>query len=44
MTATGTTYVMIGLEHSGKIRLESVHNRAVSHITMAELELVCVYT
>jgi hypothetical protein len=36
---SSTTCVTIGRELSGKIRLKSVRNRAVSHISMVELEL-----
>jgi hypothetical protein len=33
LTATGTTYVKLGREQCGKVRLQNVHDRAVGHIT-----------
>jgi hypothetical protein len=39
LTATGTTCVVLASERCGTVRLKSVHNWAVSHITVVELEL-----
>jgi hypothetical protein len=40
LITTGTTYVTLDRELCGNVRFKTVHDRAVGHITMAELTVV----